>query len=274
MWTPTLVALDIDGTLVDRQGVVPAELRAAIGRVVDAGTPIVLATGRSWASAAPVFADLHLPAAPTVCSNGAVTIDLPSARLRDLQTFDPALVIAKVAELAPHALIAIEEPGIGYRVNKIFPSRWLDVPMEVQTLSQLAAHPATRVIIADPDGCEADFVQLAEHLGMAGVSYSVGWSAWLDIAPLGVNKAAALEAVCTGFGVDPGEVLAIGDGRNDIEMLSWAGRGVALGDAPAEVKAAADAVTADFEAGGTALELSRWFTFPVRESSQDARLTA
>ena len=63
------------------------------------------------------------------------------------------------------------------------------------------------------------------------------------------------------YGIDPADTLAIGDGRNDIEMLRWAGRGVALGDAPWEVRAAADDVTANFEDGGTAAELNRWFAF-------------
>jgi len=63
----------------------------------------------------------------------------------------------------------------------------------------------------------------------------------------------------SGLGYRAGDVLAIGDGRNDIEMLTWAGRGVAIGDACAEVKAAADHVTGSFADCGTAQELDRWF---------------
>ena len=80
---------------------------------------------------------------------------------------------------------------------------------------------------------------LAERIGLHGVSYFVGWSAWLDIAPQGVNKATALAEVVAGLGCRASDVLAIGDGRNDIEMLTWAGRGVALGDACDEVRQAA-----------------------------------
>jgi len=61
------------------------------------------------------------------------------------------------------------------------------------------------------------------------------------------------------LGIPASAVLAIGDGNNDIEMLRWAGRGVAVGDALEQVRAAADAVTADFDDGGTAVELNRWF---------------
>jgi HAD superfamily hydrolase (TIGR01484 family) len=117
----------------------------------------------------------------------------------------------------------------------------------------------SRVIVRDPDGDDAEFLDLAQRLGLHGVSYFVGWKCWLDIAPEGVDKAAGLEVACERYGVAPSDVLALGDGYNDIEMLRWAGRGVALGGAPAEVLAAADHVTGYFAEGGTAEELSRWF---------------
>ena len=59
----------------------------------------------------------------------------------------------------------------------------------------------------------------------------MGWTAWLDLAPVGVSKASGLDHVAGPLGVAPADVLAIGDGRNDIEMLQWAGRGVAMGQA-------------------------------------------
>ena len=73
-----------------------------------------------------------------------------------------------------------------------------------------------------------------------------------------VNKATGLKAVCAELGVRRRNVLALGDGRNDVHMLRWAGRGVAIGDAPDEVKADADHVTGSFADGGTVEELSRW----------------
>ncbi|WP_155737608.1 HAD hydrolase family protein, partial [Cutibacterium acnes] len=75
----------------------------------------------------------------------------------------------------------------------------------------------------------------------------------------GVTKASALDALCRLKGIDPKDVLAIGDGNNDIEMLQWAGRGVAIGDASEQVQAAADDIAPCFEDGGTAVELGRWF---------------
>lgn len=264
-WRPKLVAVDIDGTLVDRQGYLPAEVKSAIQRVIAAGTPVVIATGRAWLDARPVFEALELPPGPVICSNGSVTLEFPPLRHQRMITFDPAPVIAKVAQLAPQARIAVEELGVGFRLNELFPDGDLRGEMVLQSLEELSAHPVTRVIVRDPNANEHDFIELAASLGMHGVSYSVGWSAWLDIAPEGVNKATALAAVCDDLGVCADDVLALGDGRNDIEMLAWAGRGVAMGDAPWEVKNVAADVAANFEDGGTALELDRWFAFGQQE---------
>lgn len=177
-----------------------------------------------------------------------------------MRTFDPAQVIETVLREHPRAAIAAEVVGRGYRVTKSFPDGDLSGHIEHVSADDLAGSDVARIVVRDPEASDAEFVRLAERIGLHGVSYFVGWSAWLDIAPLGVNKATALADVVAAMGLRAGDVLAIGDGRNDIEMLTWAGRGVALGDAGAEVRAAADHVTARFADGGTAHELNRWFS--------------
>jgi HAD superfamily hydrolase (TIGR01484 family) len=131
--------------------------------------------------------------------------------------------------------------------------------MIIESIEQLSARPVTRIILRDPSRSDEDFTNLARRLGLQGVTYFVGWSAWLDIAPQGVNKATALSDVADDLGVAAADVLAFGDGRNDIEMLRWAGRGVAIGDAPEEVQQVADVVTDTFADGGPAAELLLWF---------------
>lgn len=74
-----------------------------------------------------------------------------------------------------------------------------------------------------------------------------------------MTKAAALADVAAELGLGPADVLAIGDGRNDLEMLAWAGRGVAMGQSPQEVKAVADDVTGTIYDDGVVTELARWF---------------
>jgi 5-amino-6-(5-phospho-D-ribitylamino)uracil phosphatase len=258
-WRPRLVALDIDGTVVDHDGALPEAVRKAVGRVLDADVPVVLATGRSWHGTQPVFDELGLPPGPSVASNGAVVVSYPPQEIRKAVTFDPREVIKKVVQVAPGTLIAVEEVGRGYRLNDHFPGGDLTGEMIIESIEQLSARPVTRIILRDPDRSDGDFTSLARHLGLQGVTYFVGWSAWLDIAPLGVNKASALQDVADDLGVDPADVLAFGDGRNDIEMLRWAGRGVAIGDASEDVKQAADVVTDTFADGGPVAELFHWF---------------
>jgi 5-amino-6-(5-phospho-D-ribitylamino)uracil phosphatase len=258
-WRPRLVALDIDGTVVDHDGALPEAVRKAVGRVLDADIPVVLATGRSWHGTRPVFDELGLPPGPSVASNGAVVVSYPPQEIRKAVTFDPREVIKKVVQFAPGTLIAVEEIGRGYRLNGHFPGGDLTGEMVIESIEQLSARPVTRIILRDPDRSDEDFTSLARHLGLQGVTYFVGWSAWLDIAPLGVNKASGLQDVADDLGVDPTDVLAFGDGRNDIEMLRWAGRGVAIGDAPEDVQQAADVVTDTFADGGPVAELFHWF---------------
>ncbi len=258
-WRPGLVALDVDGTVVDRSGALPDAVAEAVQAVVAAGVPVVLSTGRSWHGTRPVVDLLGLPPGLSVCSNGAVIVRYPPEEIVQAVTFDPREVVDRVEEFAPGTLIAVEEVGRGYRMNRPFPQEDLTGEMILQDAAQLGAEPVTRVILRDPGRSAEEFLSLAHHLGLHGVSYFVGWSAWLDIAPEGVNKATALALVAGRLGVAQERVLAFGDGRNDIEMLRWAGRGVAIGDAPPEVQAAADLVTDRFEDGGLVAELRRWF---------------
>ena len=258
-WRPRLVACDVDGTLVDHDGRLPTAVAEAIGLVVAAGVPVVLATGRSWHGTLPLVEEMGLPPGSSVCSNGAVIVRYPPEEIVKAVTFDPREVIRRVEEFAPGTLIAVEEIGRGYRLNNHFPGGDLTGEMIIEDVEQLSAKPVTRIILRDPTRSDEDFVGLARHLGLDGVTYFVGWSAWLDIAPAGVNKATALAEVAAGLGLSAADVLAFGDGRNDIEMLRWAGRGVAIGDAPAEVQEAADDVSVPFADGGPVLELRRWF---------------
>lgn len=258
-WRPKLVALDIDGTVVDHAGRLPLAVFDAVQRALAAGARVILSTGRGWQATRPVHDALRLPPGPAISSNGAVIVRYPPTHILREVTFDPRDVIAKVAELAPNALIATEVIGTGYRISAPFPEGDLEGELIQESLEELMSVPVTRVIVRDPNSSDRDFLALAERLGLHGVQYFIGYSAWLDIAPEGVHKGAAVGDVAARLGIAREDVLAMGDGRNDIEMLRWAGRGVAMGDAPPEVQQAADVVTDLFADNGTAKELNRWF---------------
>jgi 5-amino-6-(5-phospho-D-ribitylamino)uracil phosphatase len=259
-WHPRLVALDIDGTCEGFDGVLAPGIVDAVARVQAAGVPVVMVTGRSWHATRPVVEALGLRRGQHVCSNGAVRVVFPPLEVTSLRTFDAAEVISRIHAQHPRAALAVEVVGTGYRVTKPFPMGELHGDIEVVPVTELADGPVTRVIVRDPDSTDAEFERIVASLGLHDVSYFVGWTSWLDIAPSNVNKAVGLAELCDELGIDAADVVALGDGRNDIEMLQWAGRGVALGDAPVDVQRAADHVTLPFADGGTVAELDRWFS--------------
>jgi HAD superfamily hydrolase (TIGR01484 family) len=270
-WHPRLVALDIDGTLlkwVEGAGTTYEQISPpvydAVHRALDAGAHIVLASGRSPHGMTRIadLLDLHVDGGEPlwiVASNGAVVFRYPPFEVVHEETFDAAPAVAAVLEYHPSALVAVEERGVGYRVNRPFPDGELSGEMSLAEIDDIVSGPVSRVIIRDPDATADDFVALAEKLGLHGTDYVVGWTAWLDLAPLGVSKAFGLARVAEELGVDAADVLALGDGRNDLEMLRWAGRGVAMGQAVEVVREAADDVTGSVHDEGVATELARWW---------------
>ena len=132
----------------------------------------------------------------------------------------------------PSALVAVEELGVGFKVSARSPTASSTASREVVSFEELMATPVTRVTLRDPTSTSEEFLERTARIGLHGVEYAVGWSAWLDINPEGVSKGAALEAIRAGSGVEPQHTVAVGDQRNDLEMLRWAARGRGDGQRP------------------------------------------
>ena len=139
-----------------------------------------------------------------------------------------------------------------FKVTAPFPDGELDGEQVVVPWEELMTEPVTRVTFRSPTGTSEDFLDLAERVGLHQVNYAVGFTAWMDINPEGVTKASALEQVRRKLCVEPANTVAVGDQRNDLEMLRWAARGVAMGGAPPEVVAAADETTGSVDEDGLA----------------------
>ena len=165
-WQPKLVALDIDGTLFANvpstgqveESVAPA-VRDAIHRAADAGAHIVLSTGRSTFGITRVWDQLGLPvegADPvlTVASNGSVVFSYPPVEVLSTVTFDASEIVRMLVREVPEAAVAVEEIGVGYRLNRPFPEGEITGEMTIQDIDELVAEPVTRVIIRDPHSSE------------------------------------------------------------------------------------------------------------------------
>ena len=259
---PWLVALDVDGTILHEDESIDERVADAILAARERGHEVTLATGRSWATTLPVLERLGLNPEYVVCANGAITMQRDDAASGGysrvhVETFDPTEVLGRIRTFLPSGRFMVELPD-GYRLYTQGMTDWnLENAREVP-FDELLDQRATRVVVVSPDHELEDFLRIVEDMGLHQVSYAIGWTAWLDIAPDGVSKATALERVRGWLDLPLDRVIAVGDGRNDIEMFSWAGaagRSVAMGQAPAEVRAVAGETADDVDHAGLAAVL-------------------
>ncbi|WP_336630920.1 MULTISPECIES: HAD family hydrolase [unclassified Microbacterium] len=258
-----LIALDVDGTVLLEDETLSPGVVDAIAHAHRAGHEVMLATGRSWEGTRGIQHVLALAPEYAVCSNGAVIMrrvggDLAEESVYErfhVETFDPTEVVGLLREHLPHAKYMVELAD-GERLYTEQLDDWNLAHARRVGFEDLVAQPVCRVVVVAPDETDQDFVELVARIGLNKVSYAVGWSAWLDIAPQGVDKSTALERVRTWLDVEPTRVLVMGDGRNDVGMFRWAlehgGRAIAMAQGPDEVRSAAGEVTASVHAGGVA----------------------
>ena len=165
--------------------------------------------------------------------------------------------LLKLREELPTAKYAVEGSDGNFYSTERFQDPSFGVRAIGVRFEDMLDVEAVRLVVFSTDSTADEFAQTVEKLGLSGVTYSVGWTAWLDIAAAGISKASGCEALRQRIGVPLERTIAIGDGRNDIEMLEWVGHGVAMGQAPPEVKRVADEVTAHVDEHGAALVLER-----------------
>ena len=258
-----LIVLDIDGTIILEDETLSPGVVEAVEHAGQAGHEVMLATGRSWEGTEEILRALNLSPEFVVCSNGAVIMRRSETDEQDYdrfytETFDPTEVLTLLREHLPDAKYMVELPN-GHRLFTEHLGDWNLANAARVPFDELSSVPVCRIVVVSPGDTEQDFVDLVERIGLNEVSYAVGWTAWLDIAPQGVDKGTALNRVREWLGIDPAHVLVMGDGRNDLGMFRWAlengGRAVAMEQGPQEVRDAAGEITASVQEGGVAAVL-------------------
>lgn len=253
-----LVALDIDGTIMDEAHPLTKRLIQAVDLLRENGVHICITTGRSVPATLPVVEQLGLESAWIASANGAMVGHYTRSDgyvLTKQFTFDAHESVARVLEAIPEALIGVENSPAGFRVLKPFPPGELRETIAVQPLEELLAAPVSRVVVRNPLMNNAEFRHAISTVQFPEVEHAIGWRAWLDINPAGTSKAQGLRIVCENLKISPRHTVALGDGANDIPLLKYAGYGVAMGNACPEAKKVAGQTTLPVSQDGAAAVL-------------------
>jgi Cof subfamily protein (haloacid dehalogenase superfamily) len=262
-----LLALDIDGTILDSRGQVPEANRAAIARAIEAGVEVALATGRRYDFARPIFERLPGPLT-LILSNGAIVKTregetlmrhlLPRQIARD--------VIGRVPQHRGNTSVVFDRPREG---QVVFEAIDWDHPRHRPFfvsnrpfLSEVA--PLVDCLTEDPiqvtfsGGC-AEMRELFDDLRATAAGFTVALTEYLhrdfslvDTVKAGCSKGSALREWAEHRGIARESVMAMGDNLNDLQMLEFAGTPVLMGNALAELKARGWPVTASNDDGGVA----------------------
>jgi len=254
-----LVASDLDGTLLRPDGTVSQRTRAAIEQVLAAGITFVVVSGRPSRSVREIAARAGLRGL-AICANGALVYDLDADVVVAATPLAAAVGRRLVTELAaalPGAVFASEtedrfqaQCGWGWGLAA-------GDGVEVDDPLGLVAAPVVKLLVRHPERPFAELVERAR--AVAGDDAVVTWSGvgLAEISAAGVTKAYALDQVCRRLGIAPAQVVALGDMPNDLPMLAWAGRSVAVANADLDVLRAAGEVTAANTDDGVAIVLER-----------------
>lgn len=236
---PALVATDLDGTIVGRDGSVTERTISAFRRAAEQGVLVVLVTGRPPRWLWPIRDQLGVTGL-AICANGALTVDLGTRDIVTRRAFLPAEVV-RIARVLRDSLRHKGIPGFAIETGEIFArephyvSRMLGATVgPVGTLEDLitADLPVVKLLLR-LDGVPADELwQLATAaLGEAAVvTHSNPADSLLEIGPPGVTKATSLASLAREVAIPAGDCIAFGDMPNDIPMLTWAGTGYAMAD--------------------------------------------
>ncbi|MBZ6283429.1 HAD family hydrolase [Streptomyces olivaceus] len=265
-----LIATDLDGTLLRDDKSVSPRTVAALAAAEQAGIEVFFVTGRPARWMDVVSAHVHGHGL-AICGNGAAVVDLhggPDAhrfvKVRELPRENALDAVRLLREAAPGTVYAVEQT-YGFHQEPAYPKMHLEVPDDLLPAEELLApdgrgstEPVLKILAFHPELDPDGFLTLARLAvgDRANVTRSSP-SALLEISGPDVSKASTLALCCAERGISHDEVVAFGDMPNDVEMLTWAGRSYAMGNAHPDVVAAATGQTVANNDDGVAVVIEQ-----------------
>ncbi|WP_462413206.1 HAD family hydrolase [Neobacillus sp. Marseille-QA0830] len=244
------IFIDMDGTLLKASNTISHRNRVAIKRLMHQGVKVFLATGRHYEVTAPYHKELGLPT-PMICLNGAAihdaetgnalqmkTVQLNEERFHKLTAENSCNVIIHTAN-GVYCKETNEEIEYWTKVGKIS-------PRYIGDLKQANYHDVLKYSVRTGAPCPEFSAMFKQEADI------INWNDGFELVAPHVSKWSAIKNLLLTYRISPNEVVTIGDGPNDIEMVRHAGLGVAMGNASEKIKDAADFVTGHHENDGLA----------------------
>ncbi|MCI9176159.1 MAG: HAD family phosphatase [Lachnospiraceae bacterium] len=273
-----LIALDLDGTLLNSEGTISNENKTAIQKAAQQGVSFAIATGRPYCGL-PLTVIKELDIRYAITTNGAGIYTIPDKNCLAEHCMPANLVIdilKKLLKLEIHMDLFIH--GNAYTPAQcrktldkitvlpkslkkyIYSTRKvLTDPLSFLLEGQLPVQKLTLNFMTNPDGTYKDREQAIQVLSQyPEISYLTGGYGNLEFTLAGITKAKGLSLLCRHLNISVKETIACGDSENDLDIIKAAGLGIAMANAPEDIRGQADAVTLSNDAHGVAVMLERY----------------
>lgn len=259
-----LLALDLDGTLIDKKLQIQPRVKTAIAAARAKGVRGCIVTGRMFRAAVP-FARQLLFDTPVICYQGAAIIDPQSDEVlrHDCLKNETVLeLIAKCKTDQKHLQLFANDQYYVEEENE-FSDLYAQLaavrPVVVESLAiKFSALPAMKAVVIDRPGVVTAYRKELETAFAGKANVTRSYPEFIEVLNLAVNKGDALRFVAARLGIEMKAVMAVGDSWNDAPLLKAAGLGVAMGSAPPELRAVAAALVADYDHDGVAEAVERF----------------
>ncbi|MFB6639524.1 HAD family hydrolase [Streptomyces chartreusis] len=260
----SLIATDLDGTLLRGDDTLSDRTLDALGRVVAAGAQHLVVTGRPAPRVRPLL-DILGSTGLAVCGQGAQLYDAGADRLLWSVTLDRELAetaLGKIEAEVGQVYAAVDQDGVD-GLTLIEPGYLMPHPtlpaVRVRRRDDLWCEPISKVLLRHPTLSDDELASTARAVVGSLATVTMSGPGTVELQPCGITKATGLALAAEHLGLGPRETIAFGDMPNDIPMFDWAARGVAMANAHPELKAVADEITASNEDDGIAVVLERLF---------------